>query len=482
MNIDKIKRKLLVKYPFFGSVITNTNFVEDQNCVSNGMPTAATDGINIYYHPAVMNDNVENEQLFLFAHEVCHIAFNHILRSENKIPELWNIATDAVINALLKKDGIPLAKYSIDIPDAINYDAEELYEKLLKENKEQNQNNSDNNEQNDKTKKSENQSSKENNQKSNNSSNLDNEEEQDDNQNNKDSSSKNELQENTNSKNETSQNEKNNNKYGNHNRWSDAVKKHKENQSKKETANDEKQNEIKNKQQETEQLGERKSFKKNAEEKKKQLEELKKELLSQAMGQGFETNHNTRSVGNIGIAKPLIDWRYVLKETINYNVDWSYKNATIEAGVINAQLEEYSVPETEIVLDTSGSIKEELLRNFLRECKNILQQSKIKVGCFDTEFYGFYEIRTEEDIEKMEFKGGGGTNFDVAVDAFTRRVDNKIIFTDGDACMPKKIVDAIWIVFGEERINPKGGKVIQITKKQLEELYLKNNFCKKKIR
>ena len=57
------------------------------------------------------------------------------------------------------------------------------------------------------------------------------------------------------------------------------------------------------------------------------------------------------------------------------------------------------MPETEIVLDTSGSINEILLKNFLRECKNILQHTKLKVGCFDTEFYGFHEIRTEEDIE-----------------------------------------------------------------------------------
>ena len=127
--------------------------------------------------------------------------------------------------------------------------------------------------------------------------------------------------------------------------------------------------------------------------------------------------------------------------------------------------------ETEIVLDTSGSINEILLKNFLRECKNILQHSRLKVGCFDTEFYGFHEIRTEEDIENMRFEGGGGTDFDVAVGAFSRRVENKIIFTDGDAYMPEMPLDAIWIVFGGIEINPKGGKVIQIDDEQLDRLY-----------
>lgn len=160
-----------------------------------------------------------------------------------------------------------------------------------------------------------------------------------------------------------------------------------------------------------------------------------------------------------------------MREAIKYDVDWSYKNATLEDGVVTANLEEQPMPETEIVLDTSGSINEVLLKNFLRECKNILQHTKLKVGCFDTEFYGFHEIRTEEDIENMRFEGGGGTDFDVAVGAFSRRVENKIIFTDGEASMPDMPLDAIWIVFGGERINPKGGKVIHITPEQLDRLY-----------
>lgn len=55
--------------------------------------------------------------------------------------------------------------------------------------------------------------------------------------------------------------------------------------------------------------------------------------------------------------------------------------------------------------------------------------------------------------------------------AFTRRVENRIIFTDGKASMPDKPMDAIWIVFGGEHINPKGGRVINITPEQLDKLY-----------
>ena len=71
----------------------------------------------------------------------------------------------------------------------------------------------------------------------------------------------------------------------------------------------------------------------------------------------------------------------------------------------------------------------------------------------------------------MQFEGGGGTDFNVAVKSFSRRVENKIIFTDGEASMPDMQLDAIWIVFGGERIKPKGGRVIHITPEQLDRLY-----------
>lgn len=147
-----------------------------------------------------------------------------------------------------------------------------------------------------------------------------------------------------------------------------------------------------------------------------------------------------------------------------------FYNATIEDGVVVANLEEIPTPKTEIVLDTSSSINETLLKNFLRECKNILQHSRLKVGCFDTEFYGFHDIRTEKDIEDMKFEGSGGTDFNAAVRAFSRRGESKIIFTDGKSSMPDMPFNAIWIVFGDRQINPKGGKVICITPEQLRKL------------
>lgn len=392
-DIERLKRKMFVKYPFFGSVVANVSYKEDTT-----IKTAETDGKTIYYNPNFLNSLNVSEQTFVFAHEVCHVAFNHILRSEGKDEYTWNIATDGVINQFLKRDGLEMVEGCVDIKDAINYDAEELYEKLIKD-KEQEQ-------------------------------------------------------------------KKQQAGHDSHNMWKDAIKKFKE-----ETSLTEQEKQIKEKQEQTKKMGEKDSFKENLAEKKRKFEKLKREILKEVSQRGKTSNSVIRTINDIGKSKPIVDWRYILKETITYNADWSYKNAEIEDGVISANLEEQPHSETEILLDTSGSISDFLLRGFLRECKNILQTSKLKVGCFDTKFYGFHEIRTEQDIENMQFEGGGGTDFCIAVNSFTKRVENKIIFTDGHAQMPDTPIDAIWIVFGFEKIRPKGGKVIYISPQDLDKLY-----------
>ena len=483
-DVENIIDGLLIKYPFFGSVIAGTKIIENNDCSSNGIPTAATDGECIYYHKDVLKHS-EEELKFLFAHEICHIAFDHINRSENKDKEVWNIATDAVINAFLKKDGLKLINGTVDMPEAINYDAEELYNILIKKKNESNENESNNqNENNDSSNQNENHKGPSNhamwevkikeknsnqNGSSNNQDNKNDNSNQNGSSNNQDNKNDNSNQ-NGNENNQSNQDEKDdlNNKSN-----TDKGRSNVDNKDGKSDANNQKNSKVKENIERNKRMGERKVFEQNRIERKKQLEELRDNLAKQMTGAGTSTNESNLKVEDIGVAKPLIRWRRLLKENINFNVDWSYKNATIEDGVLTSHLEYLPSPLTEILLDTSGSISETLLKNFLRECKNILITSKVKAGCFDTKFYGFYPIRNLNDIDNMPFKGGGGTDFDVAVNAFSKRVENKIIFTDGCAPLPKKYLDAIWVVFGRYEFYPKGGKVIYINEEELKRLKLR---------
>ena len=86
----------------------------------------------------------ENERIFIIAHEIMHIKFMHMFRLKDKDgkkrdPDLWNIATDAIINANLERDGFTIKEGYVNMPEALNYSAEEFYQKLLEE-KEKKQN------------------------------------------------------------------------------------------------------------------------------------------------------------------------------------------------------------------------------------------------------------------------------------------------------------------------------------------------------
>ena len=438
-NLEEIKGKMLVKYPFFGSIISNVTFNE-----TKGIDTAATNGEVIVYNEDFMNTLSINDQIFVLAHETMHIAFNHIKRGDNKNHEVWNIATDAVINAFLKKDGFDVREDFVYYEDAINYNAEQYYEKLMKDYKdkqnEQNQNNG--------------------------------------NQNNSDG-------------NDSMSNEHSN---SSHEYWykpfdkeikKDIEKASKEeSKEKSETSSIGEEQDDKGKKEELEKAvdeiskkDEKEAFDENKKQKKEALKKLRDELVKQSQA-GNTTTSDIIEPLDIGEATKYIDWRLLLKEAVNLDVDWSYENATIEEGVVTPHIEEIMKPEAEIVLDTSYSINKQLLINFLKECKNIISTSRVKVGCFDTKFYGFQEVRNEKEIEKLEFRGGGGTNFNVAVNAFSKRVENKIIFTDGCATMPDKNVDAIWVVFGDKKIKPKGGRVIYISEEQLNDLKIAKKVFK----
>lgn len=381
-DITILKRKVLAMYPFFGSVAANVEYqeIEDTGALKN-------DGSTIFYDPRYMSTLSDNDQLFLLAHELCHIAFEHKERGVGKDPTVWMSATDAVINQMLKRDGLEIISGGIDYPEAIDYSAEEYYELLLSEKLDIELIDGQ----------------------------LEGQEAPSD-----------------------SHGESNQEDTGDNSDEDESEESYKELPLEEDRDDEDENDEY----------------------------TLIEEKESDA---GNAVNRDIRTVEEIGASAPLIDWRVILPNTINYGVDWSYSNAILEDNIVRPVLEELPIPETEIILDTSWSVDEDLLRNFLRECKNILTFSKMKAGCFDTVFYGFHDIRNEKDIDDMVFEGGGGTDFNAAVNAFTLRADNRIIFTDGQAPMPDKPMNAIWVVYGDEEIAPDGGTVIRISPEQLND-------------
>lgn len=394
-NIEDLKLKLLIKYPFWSSILTNVTYIERED-----IPTADTDCNSVIrYNPNYLNSLNEKQQLFVLAHEVCHIAFNHFERGKGKDPYTWNIATDAVINDLLAKiDKFCLAPDVVQINDAILSDSEEIYEKIM---------NGD----------------------------ID----------------KNQIIGKRDSKGNIIG-------HASHDNW--------------DSSNSNIENDFKNKY-----VNEKEFFQENQKMKKKLFKKMLEQLSEEASMQQ-DANNNKFEIDNLNTTSSVkLDWRTLLSNNSYCGEISSYSNSFIEDYVLTPGIIEDITPVTEILLDTSGSINRELLRLFLKECKKVLKYSKIKVGCFDTKFYGFKNIFSEKDIDDFVFHGGGGTDFDVAVNSFSHGNINRVIFTDGEADAPQRAVSALWIIYGKQVIYPKGAKVVNISLNDL-----KTSLIRKKVR
>ena len=407
-DIDKIKKKMLIKYPYFGSTISSVQYqIVGGNHRIN---TAATDGKTIYVNADFMSTLSEDKQVFIMAHEVCHIALNHIQRSKGKNHKLWNIATDGVINQHLKKDGLPMPEGVVDIADAIKLDAEELYQKLLAEKNQQQEQNDGGDQENSQV------------------------------------------------------------GHDDHSMWEEATKQKEQ----KEQGNDKSNLGNQNQSQDT---SEKEIFEKNNEEKVKRAEDVMRKI--NGIRRGLEGQTQEVCFENIGKAKSVTNWKKMLKKALELEDEaWGHKFSDKASGYA-ARIEDVEYDdksETEIILDTSGSVSVDLLKNFLRQVKNLLKDSAIKIGTFNSRFNGFVEIKNESDIDHLKIEVGGGTNFDAASSAFTKRKDvNKICFTDGqdsgNAGIKDKRRDIVWISFGNPKFKPDYGKVIYVPKSQLDKVH-----------
>ena len=486
-NTDLIydaKRKMLAKYPRFGSEIAVANIEFKDNLKYH---TAATDGKNIYVDPNYFASLSENDRLFTIAHEIMHIKFMHMYRLKDKSgvkrdPELWNIATDAIINANLERDGFTIKEGYVNMPEALDYSAEEFYQKLLqeKEKKEQEQKNNQNQEQGD------GQEQEKDNQQENGQN-----QQQDNKQDNEQNQEQGKEQDNENSEQTENQNSDEGKSQGDdHSLWEEAFKQQQNSQKKGQRQDENSQKQEQG--QEQEQTGEehtdidfdeRGEFEDNRKEKREKFksrrEKTEKDIRS--------TDKGTIELGDIGKSKEEIDWKLLLRREVEKTETiWSQRRSIAENNYAY-RLEENDIEdeaETEVMIDVSGSVDLELVKSFLRQLKPLLEQSKLRVGCFNERFWGLVDIKNVRDIDNFNIpRGARGDSawtedWDLAVRSFTKKREiNKIVFTDGYPCpgtMPKedlKRENIIWLVYGNKDFKPCCGKVINITEKQLEQLH-----------
>ena len=133
------RRDVLTKYPFIGSIALRMEMVPVRDI---RVRTACTDGNSVYFDIEFLSSLTREEQTFVLAHEVWHAVMMHLVRIQNRNPELFNIATDKEVNYMLQKDGFVAPKELLfPTKEEEGKCAEEIYEMLLKKmkNKQQQQ-------------------------------------------------------------------------------------------------------------------------------------------------------------------------------------------------------------------------------------------------------------------------------------------------------------------------------------------------------
>jgi len=179
------------------------------------------------------------------------------------------------------------------------------------------------------------------------------------------------------------------------------------------------------------------------EERDKIKDEIKEAMLqaAQAAGAGNVPSNIKRLINDI--TNPKMNWRELLRmqlqSTIKSDFSWmrpsrrGWDMDAVMPGMKNTEAVDIA-----IAIDTSGSISDETLKDFLSEVQGIMDtfdSFKIHLFCFDTEVHNPVEFDSDnlDSILEYEPVGGGGTDFTVAFEYMKQEgIEPKkfIMFTD----------------------------------------------------
>ncbi len=117
--------RLRMKTPFLGTLAMFARFVS-----STLIPTAATDGREIFINQQFLSSLPSAQQDGVLLHELLHAALLHPLRLRERQPELWNIAADIVVNGTILQEGFELPPGGLRDMRLEHLSVEEVYELL----------------------------------------------------------------------------------------------------------------------------------------------------------------------------------------------------------------------------------------------------------------------------------------------------------------------------------------------------------------
>jgi predicted metal-dependent peptidase len=213
----------------------------------------------------------------------------------------------------------------------------------------------------------------------------------------------------------------------------------------------------------------------SAEERAKVRDEIKEAMLAAAAA--------SDGAGNLpavvrrilqDLTAPKMSWRELLRMQLESTLksDYTWMRAGRKGWHMDAIMPGQKPDELidiAVMIDASGSIDPNMLRDFISETQGIMEQFqsyKIHVGTFDTRVYNAVQYDSENLDSMADYKveGGGGTDFDCIFDYLKEeQIEPKrlVVFTDGypfGSWGDENYADTVWILHGTTTIVPPWGQ------------------------
>ena len=123
-KLASARTRLILDKPFLGALVLRLPL---QAASADWCPTTATDARAFYYNPSYIDALSLDETQFMLAHEALHCALSHFARRQHRIRHKWDLACDYAINPLLVDDGLKPPPNALVMPMYKGMTAEEIY-------------------------------------------------------------------------------------------------------------------------------------------------------------------------------------------------------------------------------------------------------------------------------------------------------------------------------------------------------------------
>lgn len=211
----------------------------------------------------------------------------------------------------------------------------------------------------------------------------------------------------------------------------------------------------------------------SSEERAKIRDEIKEAVLSAA--QTCDAGNLPAGVKRLlkDLTEPKMNWRELLRMQLESTIksDYTWMRASRKGWDMDAVMPGMRATDAidiAVAIDTSGSISDTMVCDFLSEIKAIMEvfdNYKIHVFTFDTETYNpqIYTSENLENIEEYDVQGGGGTDFQ-AIFSYLKDAEIEpkrlVVFTDGypfGSWGDPNYCDTVWIIHGNKNPDPPFG-------------------------